>query len=145
MIDFDRAELERILEEINDRPLIDRIHLTGYVVNTDLPAIYTLCTLFLYPSLRESFGIPILEAMSCGVPVITSNTSSMPEIAGNAALLTDPFKPAEIKEAMKQMIGDLKMKNDLVEKGLIRAKEFSWKAMARKVLEIYHEVANYNR
>jgi glycosyltransferase involved in cell wall biosynthesis len=144
MIDFDRAELERILEEINDRPLIDRIHLTGYVVNTDLPAIYTLCTLFLYPSLRESFGIPILEAMSCGVPVITSNTSSMPEIAGNAALLTDPFKPAEIKEAMKQMIGDQKMKKDLVEKGLIRAKEFSWKAMARKVLEIYHEVANYN-
>jgi glycosyltransferase involved in cell wall biosynthesis len=68
----------------------------------------------------------------------------MPEIAGNAALLTDPFKPAEIKEAMKQMIGDQKMKKDLVEKGLIRAKEFSWKAMARKVLEIYHEVANYN-
>jgi glycosyltransferase involved in cell wall biosynthesis len=75
MLDYDRSELEKILDEIEDKDLIDKIILTGYVVNTDLPSIYCQSDLFLYPSLRESFGIPMLEAMACGVPVITSNTS----------------------------------------------------------------------
>ncbi|WP_372744824.1 glycosyltransferase family 4 protein, partial [Lutibacter sp.] len=91
MLDYDSKELEKLLDEIGDKQLIEQIVLTGYVVNTDLPAIYSLCKIFLYPSLRESFGIPMLEAMGCGVPVITSNTSSMPEVAGDAAHIIDPF------------------------------------------------------
>jgi glycosyltransferase involved in cell wall biosynthesis len=137
MLDFERAELEKILTAIDDPGLIDQIILTGYVVNTDLPSIYAQSELFLYTSLRESFGIPMLEAMASGTPVITSNTSSMPEVAGDAALLTDPFNPDEILAAMNRITGDPKLRKELIEKGLLRAAEFSWKAMATNVLSIY--------
>ena len=140
MLDYDRQELEALLIEIDDKDLINRIILTGYVVNTDLPAIYSQCEIFLYPSLRESFGIPMLEAMACGVPVITSNTSSMPEVAGDAAILIDPFKPDQITDAMLRIIDDKDLKSDLIKKGLIRAASFSWKAMAQNVLEIYRQM-----
>jgi glycosyltransferase involved in cell wall biosynthesis len=140
MLDYDRPELEKLLEDIGDRGLINQIVLTGYVVNTDLPAIYCQSELFLYPSLRESFGIPMLEAMACGVPVITSNTSSMPEVAGDAALIIDPFKPQEITAAMIRIVTDKELKTDLVTKGLEQAAKFSWKAMAAHVLEIYQEI-----
>jgi glycosyltransferase involved in cell wall biosynthesis len=140
MLDYDRVELNKLLDEIGDRSLINRIVLTGYVVNTDLPAIYGQCELFLYPSLRESFGIPMLEAMACGVPVITSNTSSMPEVAGEAAFIIDPFKPEEITNAMISIINDKNLKMDLIHKGMDQAAKFSWKAMAENVLKIYKEI-----
>ncbi len=137
MLDYDRPELEKLLDEIGDRELINQIVLTGYVVNTDLPTIYCQCELFLYPSLRESFGIPMLEAMGCGVPVITSNTSSMPEVAGDAALIIDPYKPEEITAAMISIQSEPELKAALIGKGLLQAAKFSWKAMAEHVLEIY--------
>ncbi len=140
MLDYDRAELDKILTEIGDKALINRIVLTGYVINTDLPAIYGQCKVFLYPSLRESFGIPMLEAMACGVPVITSNTSSMPEVAGDAAKIIDPFKPEEITEALITLVDNNELRDNLVAKGLERARKFSWKAMAESVLEIYNEI-----
>ena len=140
MLDYDRTELDKILVEIGDKSLINRIVLTGYVVNTDLPAIYCQSDLFLYPSLRESFGIPMLEAMACGVPVITSNTSSMPEVSGDAAFLIDPFKPEEITDAMVQVTGNPELRAQLISKGLVQAAKFSWRAMAENVLEIYKEV-----
>jgi len=140
MLDYDRAELEKILNDINAAELISRIHLTGYVVNTDLPAIYSQCSVFLYPSLRESFGIPILEAMGCGVPVITSDSSSMPEIAGEAAVIINPFKPEEITRAMVQLTSDQTLRNTKVKLGYERAAMFSWRAMAEHVLEIYCEI-----
>jgi len=137
MLDYDRPELEKLLDEIGDKNLINKIVLTGYVVNTDLPAIYCQSDLFLYPSLRESFGIPMLEAMGCGVPVITSNTSSMPEVAGDGALIVDPSKPDEITAAMVNILSDNELKFDLISKGLVQAAKFSWKAMAENVLKIY--------
>jgi len=140
MLDYDHMELEKLLDEIGDKDLIHRIVLTGYVVNTDLPAIYCQSEVFLYPSLRESFGIPMLEAMACGVPVITSNTSSMPEIAGNAAYLIDPFIPEEITMAMINLVNDQERRNDLIHLGIERAACFSWHAMASNVLEIYEKL-----
>jgi glycosyltransferase involved in cell wall biosynthesis len=140
MLDYDRNELEKLLDEIGDKNLIDRIVLTGYVINTDLPAIYGQSKVFLYPSLRESFGIPMLEAMACGVPVITSNTSSMPEVAGNAAFIIDPFKPEEITEAIVKLVNNEELRAKLIDKGLEQAAKFSWKAMAQSVLEIYREI-----
>jgi len=140
MLDYDRSELEKILDDIGNPALMSRIHLTGYVVNTDLPAIYSQCSIFLYPSLRESFGIPILEAMGCGVPVITSNTSSMPEIAEEAAMIIDPFNPEEITNAMLKLAVDSKLKDTYISKGLARAAKFSWKAMAHNNLAIYKEL-----
>lgn len=142
MLDYDREELDKLLTEIGDRELINRIVLTGYVVNTDLPAIYSQCKTFLYPSLRESFGIPMLEAMRCGVPVITSNTSSMPEVSGDAAVIIDPFKPEEITQAMIQLETDASLRSTCIRKGLERSKEFTWREMAEKVLHIYQDILN---
>jgi len=140
MLDYDHYELEQLLEEIGDTELIHRIILTGYVVNSDLPSIYCQSEVFLYPSLRESFGIPMLEAMACGVPVITSNTSSMPEVAGDAALLINPFKTGEITAAMIQATTDANLRAALIEKGFAQAAKFSWKAMAVNVQRIYNEL-----
>jgi glycosyltransferase involved in cell wall biosynthesis len=141
MLDFDKSDLVRILEEIGEPELISKIHLTGYVSNQELPGIYSLADIFLYPSFRESFGIPILEAQRCGTPVITSNTSSMPEVAGNGAMIIDPYKPEEICEAMVQIISQPEMRQDLVEKGFANAAKFSWRAMAESVLSVYREVS----
>ena len=145
MLDYDQSELEKLLSEIGDPELISRIILTGYVVNTDLPAIYSQCGIFLYPSLRESFGIPMLEAMASGAPVITSNTSSMPEVAGDAAILVDPFKPEEITAAMIRVLADKELKAGLINKGFEQSAKFSWKAMAANVLEIYREIGTGNK
>ncbi|SFU46678.1 Glycosyltransferase involved in cell wall bisynthesis [Pustulibacterium marinum] len=142
MLDYDEAVLSKLLQEINASEIRNLIHLTGYVQNTDLPAIISQAKGFLYPSLRESFGIPILEGMACGVPVITSNTASMPEVAGDtgAALIVNPFNSQEITKAMQQIVEDTALVKILSEKGIERAKDFSWKNMAEKVLTIYKEV-----
>jgi glycosyltransferase involved in cell wall biosynthesis len=140
MLDYEENALKAILNDIGSPETRNDIHLTGYVVNTDLPTIINQCKVFLYPSLRESFGIPILEGMACGVPVITSNTSSMPEIAGDAAAIVDPFKPEEILAAIERILSDEKFRNELCEKGIERAKLFSWRNMAVKYLELYEEV-----
>ncbi|MEI7499391.1 MAG: glycosyltransferase family 1 protein [Bacteroidota bacterium] len=140
MLDFDRNELNKIISEIGDTALNDYIKLTGYVPNNELPALYSLSTIFLYPSLRESFGIPMLEAMACGIPVITSNTSSMPEVGGEAALFIDPFKPEEITASMKRLLSDKSLCDTLILKGFENARRFSWKTMAENVLNLYLEV-----
>ena len=140
MLDFEKSALDKILSEIGDKDLKSRILLTGYVVNTDLPAIYNLCSIFLYPSLRESFGIPMLEAMRCGVPVITSNTSSMPEVSGDAAYIVDPYKPQEITEGIIELLNNKQLRDDLIKKGNKQSQKFSWKNMAIDVLDLYKSV-----
>ncbi len=141
MLDYDKAELQRLLSSQRIEEIKDLIHLTGYVANTDLPAIISQSSVFLYPSLRESFGIPILEGMACGVPVITSNTSSMPEVAGkDAALLVNPLDTSQITKALINVIEDESLTQLLIEKGIQRAKHFSWEAMAKNVLELYENV-----
>ncbi len=145
MLDFDLQDLSAMLNEIGQPGLIRHIHLTGYVNNSELPGIYSLADLFLYPSYRESFGIPILEAQACGTPVITSNTSSMPEIAGDGASIIDPYKPEEIAEAMIKIVTDPVYRSALKIRGLANASRFSWRAMAQKVLAIYNEVGEKHR
>lgn len=140
MLDFDSDYLDKILTSIGDPELRSHIRLSGYIKNTDLPAIYNLCEVFLYPSLRESFGIPPLEAMRCGAPVITSNTSSMPEIAGGAGHIIDPFNPHDISNGILKITSDKDYKKELIAKGLERSVIFSWKTMAEEVLELYKEV-----
>jgi len=141
MLDFDREALDSMVRETGDPSLHDYIHLTGYIPNRELPSVYSLCTVFLYPSLRESFGIPMLEAMSCGVPVITSNTSSMPEVGGKAALFIDPFNPEDIAEAMQRLLNDQTLRQQLIKEGFENAAKFSWSKMAADVLSIYRELS----
>jgi|AntAceMinimDraft_17_1070374.scaffolds.fasta_scaffold15740_2 glycosyltransferase involved in cell wall biosynthesis len=140
MLDYEQSALDNILSDIGDIELKSKILLTGYVVNTDLPAIYNLCSIFLYPSLRESFGIPMLEAMRCGVPVITSNTSSMPEVSGDAAYIVDPYKPEEITNGIIELLDNKKLRKELISKGYKQSQKFSWKNMAIDVLKLYEEV-----
>jgi glycosyltransferase involved in cell wall biosynthesis len=137
MLDYDKTELNKLLVEINDTSLINNIVLTGYVINTDLPSIYSQCDVFLYASLRESFGIPMLEAMACGVPVITSNTSSMPEVSGGAAHIANPFNPEEITQGLIEILNNEAYRKSLCDKGTERSKQFSWKNMAADYLRHY--------
>ncbi|MDA3928775.1 MAG: glycosyltransferase family 1 protein [Prolixibacteraceae bacterium] len=140
MLDYDETALQKVLKDIGHPEVRADIHLTGYVVNTDLPAIINQCAIFLYPSMRESFGIPILEGMACGVPVITSNTSSMPEIAADAAHIVNPNNSSEITEGMIRIMNDASYRDELCQKGIERAKVFSWKAMAENYLKLYEEI-----
>lgn len=140
MLDIDRKYLNLVADYIEDKAVLDHISFTGYVPNQELPAIYSMASLFLYPSLRESFGIPILEAMACGVPVITSNTSAMPEVAGDAAVLINPENPEELGENILRVLEDDNLRQRLVEKGLVQFKKFSWKNNARQTLDLYRNV-----
>jgi glycosyltransferase involved in cell wall biosynthesis len=112
----------------------------GYIADEDLPAVYQLSKAFLFPSLSEGFGMPVVEAMACGTPVITSNISCMPEIAGGAAILTDPFKPGEIAEAIRRLTTEKELRVEKIKAGLINAKRFSWKRSAEKILRLYEVV-----
>jgi len=119
----------------------DHVIFTGFVDEEDLPDLYRGALLFIYPSLYEGFGLPILEAMACGTPVITSTTSSMPEVAGNAALLVEPKKPESLAAAMASVLGDEMRMAELRRRGLERAKSFSWEAVARTTLDVYTTLA----
>lgn len=139
--DFSKQNLDKILEEIGEPGLSEKIILTGYIRNSKLPAVYSQSRLFLYPSLRESFGLPVLEAMACGVPVITSNTSSLPEVAGDAAFLINPFQIDEITEAMHFLNTDEHSRDANIGRGLMHKNRFSWDLTAREVLGIYQTKA----
>ncbi len=110
------------------------------VENEDLSVLYSGARVFVYPSLYEGFGIPILEAMACGTPVVTSNVSAMPEVAGNAAELVDPHSQESITKGIEKVLGDDKYASELISKGLIRTKDFSWEKSAKLMHEIYHEL-----
>lgn len=118
----------------------DRVIFTGYVPEQDLPLFYSAALLFVYPSVYEGFGIPVLEAMACGAPVITSNISSMPEISEGAGLLVDPYDIQAMAQAIKKLLVDKEMQKKMSEAGLQRARKFSWEKMALSTLELYREV-----
>ncbi len=140
MADLDRSYLNDIITRNQIEHILDYISLPGYIANTDLPYVYSGAFAFLYTSLRESFGIPLLEAMACGVPVITSNTSSMPEIAGSEAILVNPMEPDEICNQLLKLENDAAHYQHQVEMGLKRAKSFSWRFTAEQLLNLYEEV-----
>lgn len=142
MLDYEEWALNKVLADIGKKNIRKHIFLPGYIVNTDLPAIYSMATIFLYPSLRESFGIPMLEAMGCGTPVITSNTSSMPEVSGGKAKIVDPYQPQQITEAIFELMNDPSLRQKLVEEGLQQAAKFTWENMAKDVKAIYEEITS---
>lgn len=123
----------------------DRIHLLGYVDSDDLPALYTGAAAFCFPSLYEGFGLPVLEAMACGVPVVTSNTSALPEVAGDAALLVDPTRPAEIGSALVRTLTDTSLRIDLINRGHARARTFTWEQTALDTLALLRQVRDQSR
>ena len=129
---------DEIFETIKLLELEDEIIFTGYVKDTELPAIYGCADMFVYPSGYEGFGLPPLEAMACGVPVITTRISSIPEVTGDAAvLLEDPADYEKLAEAMRKVAADRPFRETLVKKGLDRAKHFSWRKAAVETIEVY--------
>jgi len=140
MADLDRHYLNDIIERNHIENILSHIEMPGYIVNTDLPYVYSAAFAFLYTSLRESFGIPLLEAMACGTPVVTSDASSMPEIAGPDAILVNPESADEICEQLLRLENDKAFYHQQVEMGLQRAKLFSWKYTADQLLSLYETV-----
>ena len=144
MADLDKSFLSSIIERNHIENILPQIVMPGYIVNKDLPYIYNNAFAFLYTSLRESFGIPLLEAMACGTPVITSNTSSMPEIGGSEAILINPEDPDEIAEKMLLLEKDEALYQRQKKIGPIRAKCFSWQQTAEHLLDLYESIYKRN-
>ncbi len=139
MADLDPDYLNGIIERNHIENIRENIVMPGYIVNSDLPYIYNSAFAFLYTSLRESFGIPLLEAMACGTPVITSNTSSMPEIGGPDAILINPEKSEEISMMMLKLEKDPISYEHQQKVGLERATHFSWRKTAEELLKLYQD------
>lgn len=140
MSNVSEGYVNNLLTEIGGQALADDIILSGYVPNPTLPLLYNAATVFLCPSLRESFGLPILEAMACGTPVLTANSSAMPEVAGDAALLADPTLVDEMATQLHRLLTQPGLRADLCRRGLERAKLFSWQNTARHLLDVYESV-----
>ena len=138
--DYSPARAKASAEEAQCPEILLNMILPGYIPNTDLPYIYNSAFAFLYTSLRESFGIPLLEAMACGTPVVSSNTSAIPEVAGNGALLVDPTDHRQIAAALLSLEQDGQLLQQTKEYGLERVKNFSWENTARGVVDIYHAI-----
>lgn len=131
------------IRTVEEFKLQDKVVFKGYVSYDQLKPIYANASLFVFPSLIETFGLPILEAMSCGAPVVTSNCGAMAEIADEAALLVDPYNVEEIAEAMHRILTDKTLRAALIKKGLKRASQFSWEKTARETLEVYKRVCEH--
>lgn len=140
LADYPDLLIKNLLHHMGRMDLHEYIHRLDYVVNKDLPAIYSMAEIFLYPSLRESFGIPLLEAMCCKTPVISSNVFAMPEVAGDAAYLIDPSQPETIATAIKELISHPELRQSYIERGELQSTKFSWQMMATQVIELYKEV-----
>ena len=109
----------------------------------DLPALYRGAALFMFPSLYEGFGLPVLEAMASGVPVIASSSGSLPEVVGNAGLLVNPLQTEEITQAMHRLLSDSQLREQLIQLGLERVRHFSWTSSALKTLNVYKSVSGW--
>jgi glycosyltransferase involved in cell wall biosynthesis len=132
---------DETLRAIEETGVRESVILTGYIPETDLPALYSGAVCFVYPSYFEGFGLPPLEAMKCGTPVIVGNRTSLPEVVDDAALTVDPFDIEAIAAAIKRVLKDSELRQELSLKGQKRASAFTWRETARKTLEVYEEVA----
>jgi len=126
---------------ITNLGLDDRVRFTGYVDIEDLPAVYNLADIFVYPSLYEGFGLPPLEAMACGCPVITSDVASLPEVVGDAAEKLDPFDVEALACSMEKFLQDAGLRQEFTAKGLRRASCFTWEKCANDTVAVYNTLA----
>lgn len=129
-------QFEDIKKIIVDNKLENEVIITGYVAQADLPILYNQAEIFLFPTLYEGFGLPILESMASGVPVLTSNFAPHTEVGGDAAYYADSYSPQALADGIIKIVTDTDLKRSLKEKGLIRAKEFSWRKTAEEIYKI---------
>ena len=132
---------DETLRALDQAGVKDSVILTGYVPESDLPALYSSALCFVYPSYFEGFGLPPLEAMKCGAPVVVGNRTSLPEVVGDAGLTVDPFDVDAIAGAIRRLLNDSALRAELSQKGEERASAFTWRETARQTLQIYQDVA----
>ncbi len=133
----DHLELMRTVRKLG---IDQEVIFTGYLPGHQMPLVYQAADLFVFPSLYEGFGLPILESMACGTPVVSSNAASLPEVVGKAGILVDPYDIDEMAEAMYRVLSDKSVAEELTKRGLEQSKKFSWTETARKTLAIYEKV-----
>jgi glycosyltransferase involved in cell wall biosynthesis len=131
---------ETILARIGKSQARGRIEVVGYVSPAELAELYRSASIFVFPSLDEGFGMPVLEAMAAGVPVITSNRSALPEVAGDAALLIDPEDTGALRAGLRKLAEDSGLRKELAQRGLERAAMFSWEKAVRETWRVYGEL-----
>jgi glycosyltransferase involved in cell wall biosynthesis len=128
-----QAQLEALATTLN---VATKVHFLGFVPPSDLPALYSGARVFVYPSIMETFGKPLVEAMNCGAPVVAANTSSIPEVLGNAGILVPPHAVDEMAMSIHQAAANENLRADLIQKGLERARNFSWQSSALGTLRV---------
>ncbi|MFQ6077941.1 MAG: glycosyltransferase family 4 protein [Thermodesulfobacteriota bacterium] len=134
-------QYRRLKEQLIDLKVEKGLVFTGFVAYEDLPVLYTGAEVLAMPSIHEGFGLPALEAMACGTPVLCSDVASLPEVVGDAGLLVDPYSVEEIAQGLRRLLRDEDLAISCIEKGLARAKLYTWSSAARRVLEVYRELA----
>ncbi|MFA7232350.1 MAG: glycosyltransferase, partial [Victivallaceae bacterium] len=130
---------EPVKEYAEKSPVKDSIKFIGFVNNAVLPDLYRDATLYIFPSLFEGFGLSLVEAMACGVPAACSNNSSLAEVGGDAVITFDPENPDDIAFAMNKMLSSRPLREDMINRGLLRAKDFDWNEHASKLVEMYEK------
>ncbi|MCL5291368.1 MAG: glycosyltransferase family 4 protein [Actinobacteria bacterium] len=133
---------DEVFKRVNELKLADKVTFIGYVADQDLPALYSGAEVFVYPSVYEGFGFPVIEAMACGTPVICSNTSSLPEVAGDGALLFDPSDKEQLADLIMAPVNDNELRRNLVKKGFKNAERFSWAKTAAETLQVYERAVS---
>jgi glycosyltransferase involved in cell wall biosynthesis len=135
-------ELKQYREAATKFGVEKSVVLTNFVSREELAALYTLCTVFIFPSLYEGFGLPIAEAMCCGAPVIAGNSSSLPEVVGNAGVLIDASSAEDLSEAMLKLLRDEELRVEMSQRSVDRSVCFSWEKVARKIVSAYEMLGN---
>lgn len=139
---MDMQKKTELMQEIGRLGLAGEVRMLGYLPYEDLPYLYNLASMMVFPSLFEGFGIPLVEAMACGCPVVCSNVTSLPEVIGEAGLTFDPNSPQQVAEKIWSVWSDDSLKQHMRERGLERAKFFNWENTARQTLEVYEKAAS---
>lgn len=140
LADLDQAHLDKLLIELDLQAIKEYLIVEEYIAHDLLVQVYNKAFAFLYPSVRESFGLPLLEAMACGIPVVTSDTSAIPEVAQDNVVYSHPNDINSIAAGMLQLENDPDLYDSLVAKGLARSTKFDWNQTAAKTLDIYEAV-----
>jgi glycosyltransferase involved in cell wall biosynthesis len=138
--DYSRELVMRMLRKLNREDLATKFYFPGHIPVDEMPLLYNCCSLFIYPSLEESFGLPVLEAMASGVPVLASSIPALQEVCGDAAQFVDPRDVSAISAAIADILSSEKKQHDYVQKGLLRAQSFNWRKSAEQLLQIYKNI-----
>ena len=136
------ADVERLIDRLRLR---DQVRFTGYVSFADLPALYTMAEMFVFPSVYEGFGLPVIEAMACGTPVVTADVAALAEVAGGAAVHVASLDVEALGETLVALANDPERRAALSARGLERAREFSWRRAALETLAVYRHVVEGRR